>query len=93
MRRVLGLVCVAVGRREEAATHFEQCIAGCRSVGIKPELAWALADYAEMLMDNGTAEQRRTVRAMQDEALQIANHMGMKPLIASILKRRQILKA
>ena len=68
---------------------------------MRPELAWTLSDYAEMLLDRvadepssaSVAGDRKKATALQDEALGIARGLDMNPLLKRILARREILKA
>jgi len=58
---------------------------------MKPELAWSYSDMSELvdeIDDDAEASQQ-----LVENALAIANDIGMKPLINRILARREILKA
>ena len=48
--RLLGLLSQTLGRPEDGATHFEDAVAFCRKAGYRPELAWSLFDYGDMLL-------------------------------------------
>jgi hypothetical protein len=58
---------------------------------MKPELAWSYSDMSELVrdIDDDAAASQQLV----ENALAIANDIGMKPLINRILARREILKA
>ena len=56
-----------------------------------PELAWSCSDFAELIVANDGDTAR--VQELDEQALDIANSIGMKPLIRRILSRREILKA
>ena len=61
-------------------------IASCR-------LAWSCADYAEMLLERNASGDREKAIELQDEAISIAQELGMKPLLERVLAKREILKA
>ena len=89
--RVKGLVARMIGNEEKARHHFQDAIDFCESRGMKPELAWSYSDMSELvdeIDDDAEASQQ-----LVENALAIANDIGMKPLINRILARREILKA
>ena len=49
---VLALLAQTMGNLDDAQTHFEDALAFCRKTGYRPELAWSLCDYADMLLDD-----------------------------------------
>ncbi|MCH8063591.1 MAG: hypothetical protein IH861_13940, partial [Chloroflexi bacterium] len=53
--RILGLLAHTMGRLDDAAHHFDDALAFCRKAGYRPELAWSLCDYADMLLDASTS--------------------------------------
>ena len=70
---------------------IQDAIDFCESRGMKPELAWSYSDMSELvdeIDDDAEASQQ-----LVENALAIANDIGMKPLINRILARREILKA
>jgi len=79
-----------MGNLDDAQTHFEDALAFCRKAGYRPELAWSLHDYADMLV--GVAEGGRAITLL-DESLEISTELGMRPLMERVLSRREILKA
>jgi tetratricopeptide (TPR) repeat protein len=104
--RVLGLLARTMGDAQTAAGHFEDALAFCRKGGYRPELGWTCLDYAELLMDEPNSRLSSAISipppaaggqerapALLDEGLQIAQELGMRPLIERILGHRQILKA
>ena len=96
--RLLGLLAYSLERFADAQTHFEDALAFCRKAGYRPELAWSLCDYADMLLDPSTssgqtAEDKAKAAAMLDESLAISTELGMRPLMERVLSRREILKA
>ncbi len=56
-----------------------------------PELAWSCSDLPQILVANDGDTAR--VQELDEQALDIANSIGMQPLIRRILSRREILKA
>ena len=91
--RVLGLLAQTMGNLDDAAGHFEDALAFCRKAGYRPELAWSLCDYADMLQERkGEGDSEKAV-AMLDESLAISTELGMRPLMERVLGRREILKA
>ena len=83
--RVLGLLAQTMGDSEQAVTHFENCMAGCRNAGYRPELAWACHDYATTLLaeERGRAllqDDRAKAFSLIEEALEISTDLGMAPL-------------
>ena len=76
-----------------AQTHFEDAIAFCRKAGYRPELAWSLFDYADMLLERKSVGDKDKAVAMLDESLAISTELGMRPLMERVLSRREILKA
>ena len=83
--RVLGLLAQTMGDKEQAITHFEDCVAGCRNAGYRSELAWACLDYANTLLadERGRAprqDDRTKAFSLIEEALAISTDLGMAPL-------------
>ena len=91
--RILGLCATAMGQPEQAAAHFEDALAFCRKAGYRPELAWSLCDYADMLLERDKDGDRQKAMQLLDESLQISTELGMRPLMERVLSRREILKA
>ncbi|MCI0872527.1 MAG: hypothetical protein J4O07_12020, partial [Chloroflexi bacterium] len=107
--RLLGLLARELDDNSAAEDHFNAAIEFCRKAGYRPELAWTMSEYAEMLLDrDGTGDpstrsaglgQTGSVRdhdravELQDEAIAIATELGMKPLLERVLSQREILKA
>ena len=89
--RIGGLAARTAGLVKEAENEFQRSIAFCESKGMLPELAWSCSDLAELLVANDGDHAR--AQELDEQALDIANSIGMKPLIRRILSRREILKA
>ena len=62
-------------------------------INIRPELAWAYSDYADLLRSSGQSEDLTKAIGLLDEALNITQELGMRPLMEKVLSRRDILKA
>ncbi len=88
-----GMLVHSLGRHDVAQTHLEDALAFCRKAGYRPELAWSLCDYADMLLERNNEDDRRKAMQHLDESLQISTELGMRPLMERVLSRREILKA
>ena len=64
-----------------------------RTAGHRPYLAWTSSDYADMLLDRDEPGDREKAVELQDEAIAIAQELGMRPLLERVLAKREILKA
>ncbi|PKB72109.1 MAG: hypothetical protein BZY87_01875 [SAR202 cluster bacterium Io17-Chloro-G6] len=94
--RVLGLLASAVGRLDDAASHFEDCLTFCRLGGFRPALAWTCHDYAEVLLRHLAGprrmeeETRIKVMSLLDEALAISGGLGMRPLRERVVALQEL---
>ena len=61
--------------------------------GFRPELAWTCCDYSEMLLERNAPGDREKATELQNEAIAIAQELGMQPLLERVLAQREILKA
>ena len=91
--RLLGLLAQTVGNLDQAAPHFDDALAFCRKAGYRPELAWSLCDYADLLLERGGDVDNTKATTLLDESLQISGDLGMRPLMERVLARREILGA
>ena len=91
--RILGLLSQTMGNLDQATVHFEDALTFCRKAGYRPELAWSLCDYADMLLERNEDGDGDKATAMLDESLAISTELGMRPLMERVLSRREILKA
>jgi len=80
--RYLGLLAATVSRWDEAARHFEDCLASCRRMGARPTEADAQYDYAAMLLVFGRPEDRTKAGALLEQALATATKLGMAKVVA-----------
>ena len=49
--RLPGLLVQTMRKLDDAAAHFEDALTFRRKAGYRPELAWSLSDYADMLVE------------------------------------------
>ena len=91
--RLLGLLTHTMGNFATAAGHFDVALAFCRKAGYRPELAWSLCDYADMLLERKGEGDKEKAVTMLEESLAISTELGMRPLMERVLSRREILKA
>ena len=92
-QRVLGDLAKTSGDEPEAEDHYQRSVEFCRETGFKPELAWSMYEYADLLLTRGGDGDREKAGPMLDETLALATDMGMKPLMEKVLSKREILKA
>ena len=91
--RLLGLLARTAGNTSQASTHFAEARQFCRDRNLQPELAWASSDYAALLLERDDPGDREKATELQDEAIAIAQELGMRPLLERVLAQREILKA
>jgi hypothetical protein len=96
----LGLLSSIAGHLDNSVKHFERSLAFCRKGGYRPELAWSLCDYADVLRERASTSSaqaspgdRQKAMSLLDESLRISRELGMRPLMERVLSRREILKA
>ena len=92
-QRVLGDLAKTSGEEPAAEDHYQRSVKFCRETGFKPELAWSLYEYADLLLTRDGDRDREKAGPMLDEALALTTDMGMKPLMEKVLSKREILKA
>jgi hypothetical protein len=80
------------GSPDLAVQRFESSLQVLRHVQHRSRTAWTLAEFAHALQRRGGSDRARAADLL-DEALSIARELGMKPLIESILRRRENLRA
>ncbi len=90
---LLGILSHTMGKLDQAAAHFEDAVAFCRSVGARPELAWTSCDYADSLRERNTEGDLAQAMTLLEESLAISSELGMRPLMERVLSRREILRA
>ena len=92
-QRVLGDLAKILEDNTRAEEHYQRSVKFCRGTGFKPELAWSLYEYADLLLTRDGDRDREKAGPMLDEALALTTDMGMKPLMEKVLSKREILKA
>ncbi|MDP6823215.1 MAG: protein kinase [Dehalococcoidia bacterium] len=93
---VIGLTPILLshdGNTSEAESRFVENLERLTIMGYRPQKAWTLSDYAEMLLDRDEPGDHEKAIGLQDEALAITRELGMRPLTERILQRRDILRA
>ncbi len=92
-QQCFGPALAAVGRVDEAEAEYESGLEFCRKLGDRPGVVWLNADYAQLLIDREAPGDREKATELQDEAIVIAQELGMKPHLERVLAQREILKA
>jgi class 3 adenylate cyclase len=79
--RSLGLLATTMGRREEAAQHFEDALDRNARIGARCWLARTQHEYARMLLVRGKPGDREKAAQLVNRALGTAQDTGMKALV------------
>ena len=90
---LLGLLAITRGDQAGATSHFDDAAAFCRDAGYRPELAWTCVDYSNLLENLDAEANAAQIVELQDEAIDIARSLGMRPLLEQVIAHREILKA
>jgi len=85
--RILGLLAQTMSDPQAAVGHFQDALVFCRKAGYQPELAWTCCDYADALAVRSGQDDRKKIRDLLDEALDISTKLGMRPLMERVSKR------
>ena len=91
--RLLGLLAATLSDTGRASEYFETDLELCRDAGYRPESGWLCCDHSEMLLDRDDPGDREKAVELQDEAIAIAQELGMKPLLERVLTQRTMLTA
>jgi DNA-binding CsgD family transcriptional regulator len=91
--RLLGLLAQTTGNLDQAVAHFEDALTFCRRAGYRPELAWTLCDFSEILLGRNQPGDRARARSLLEESLAISSELGMKPLMERVAARLKQLQA
>ena len=83
--RLLGLLAQAMGELDKAVAHYEDALAFCRKAGYRPQLAWNCHDHADTLLQRNNSGDRDEATSLLDEALDIAQELGMRPLMERVV--------
>ena len=84
MDRVRGLLLETSGRLADAIIRFETALSFCRGAS-QPEYAWVCCDYADALLQRGTAADNEKAGSLIDEALAITRKLGMRAVTERLL--------
>jgi tetratricopeptide (TPR) repeat protein len=90
--RYLGLLARTAGRYQRAKDHFEVALEANRRMGALPWIAHTQHEYAELLLDHGTREDRPVALGLLSQALDTATTLGMTPLTNAVTARLALLK-
>jgi ATP/maltotriose-dependent transcriptional regulator MalT len=91
--RLLGLLTQTMGNLGKVTEHFEAALAFCRRAGYRPELAWSLCDYADVLLQRNQPNGQIEARSLLEEAFTISGDLGMKPLMGRVRERLEGLES
>ena len=80
---LLALLSKTMGKIDQSIAHFEDALKFCNRVGMRPELAWASYNYADVLFNRNAPGD-----ATKAESLSIAQELDMKPLIERVEELR-----
>jgi len=80
----LGLLATTLGRWDDAARHFDAALAMNRRMGATPWLARTQYSYARMFLQRGSLADRRQAAQLLDDALRVADGLGMTDLAEQI---------
>src|SRR5262249_49125325 len=83
--RHLGLLAATLGRRAEAARHFEDALAANARMGTAHMLAHTQLGYAELLLAGGDAADRSRAVDLLNRALDAAQALGMRGVVERAL--------
>lgn len=94
--RVLGLLAGFTGLRRDADNHFATAARLCQSAGYRPGYAWNAYSWAGVLVNTNadlTNADRERALALLDEALDIAQELGMGPLTKKAAAMQESIKS
>lgn len=92
MGRYLGLLAAAASKPRDAAQHFTRAIEHNDKVGAKPFAALTRLDFAEHLLQQGTATAHRQAQELLKTALKTAREIGMDGWLPRIEKAHALSK-
>lgn len=82
--RHLGLLAATLARWQEAERHFTDALEVHHQIGAKPFVVRTLYEYAAMYLTRGRQGDGERARALLDQALPIAEELGMSGLVTHI---------
>jgi hypothetical protein len=80
----LGLLAATMSRWDDAAHHFEGCLASCESMGARPFEAYVQHEYGAMLLARGREQDSARANQMFSTARAIGRELGMAKIVADI---------
>ena len=86
-------ILLALGDIPGAIREYGAAVDWCREHGFRGSLAWSCTELSDLLLDRDEPGDREKAVELQDEALELAQDLGMRPLTERILARRDILRA
>jgi len=90
---ILGRLARLMGHHEDALSHLAIAIELCEKAPFPPDVAWAKYYYADLLIDRGDDADAAKIAELQDDAIAIAQEIGMHLLLERVLAQREILEA
>ena len=90
---ILGRLARLMDRHEDAISHFAIAIELCEKAPFPPDVAWAKYYYADLLIDRGDDADAAKIAELRDDAITIAQEIGMHLLLERVLAQREILEA
>jgi DNA-binding CsgD family transcriptional regulator len=91
--RLLGRLMEICERYGAAQQHYRDAIGFLSKAGYRCELAWALYDFAGLLLSRNDAADRERAESNLDQAMAVTQELGMKTLAKLIGKRMTIASA
>ena len=85
VNHVLGLLCVTMGKLDEAMAHFEENLAFCRKAGYLSEKTWIMYEYADALLRRNGPGDHKQAMPLLEEALATSSDLGMRPLMNKVI--------
>ena len=89
----VGLLALRLGLAEDAIFYLEKSLTRHRSDSHRPNIAFFASRLAEAYISRGERDDREKATELQDEAIAIAQELGMNPVLERVLAQREILKA
>jgi tetratricopeptide (TPR) repeat protein len=86
--RPLGLLATVLGRYDDAERHFERALDVNARIRARIWVVHTQHDYARMLVARDRPGDRERAAALAAESLAAARQIGMKPLVARLLRLR-----
>ena len=81
-----------IDRDAEAIEAFEAGLEYSRKVGDSPGIVWLNTDYVELLFDRNDPGDLEHATTLRDEAVTLAENLGMKPHLGFLAKHTQRLE-